>query len=93
LELSKQASTFGRPQSSLALMLVQMAFDSWETIAARSLMIVSGTCSIAEYERMVTEKTTAALNSAVALGSGNVGSILRPWHSAARANAYRLRRR
>jgi hypothetical protein len=92
LKLSKQASIDSRPQPSLALMLMQMAFDSWETIAARSLMIVSGTCSIAEYERMVTEKTTAAIDSALALYSGNVGHVLRPWHSAVRANADRLRK-
>ena len=72
--------------------LIQIGLYSWETITLRSLMIAKGTCSLSEYDRMMTEKTTAALNSALALGSGNIGSILRPWHSAVQSNARRLRK-
>ena len=72
---------------------MQIGFYSWETIALRCLMIASGTCTFAEFERMVREKMTAAFGSAVALGSGDAGSLLQPWYITVRGNAERLRER
>ena len=73
-----------------------MTLASWETIARRSLMIAQGTCSPAEYQRMVMEKAMAMQRSGLALmrpSAGGVTAALAPWHRAARANAKRLRRR
>jgi hypothetical protein len=78
-------------------MLAELMVASWETIARRTWMMASGSCSPAEYRRMVTEKTTAAYRSGRALASG-VGdramrAALAPWHRRATANAKRLRKR
>lgn len=55
-----------------------------------------GTCTPAEYRRMVREKAAAALETGRLLSSPKGASavaLLRPWHSRATRNAKRLRRR
>jgi hypothetical protein len=65
---------------------------SWETIARRSLMMVKGMCSPAEYQRMVTEKAAVIQQSALAVMVGRgKREVLAPWHKRATANAKRLR--
>jgi hypothetical protein len=75
----------------------ELTFASWETIARRSLMIAQGTCSPAEYQRMITEKAqAAAASSAIFMAGGGrapVAAVLDPWRKRARANAKRLRRK
>lgn len=78
-------------------MWAELAFASWETIAHRSLMMMSATCSPEEYHRMAAEKFRAMSRATLILASGATGptaiaAALRPWHSAATANAKRLRR-
>jgi hypothetical protein len=85
-----------RPRRPLPILLAEMTLASWETIARRSLMIAAGTCSPAEYRRMVREKAIALQRSGLALmrlSPDRVSTALAPWHRAARANARRLRKR
>jgi hypothetical protein len=81
----------------LPLMLAELVFASWTTVAQRSLMIAQGTCPPAEFQRMVTEKIRAAQRSSVALsrrrGATNMSAILAPWHDGATKNVRRLRKR
>ena len=42
-------------------MTAELAWASWETIIRRALMMAQSTCSPAEYHRMLSEKTAAAL--------------------------------
>jgi hypothetical protein len=84
-----------RRRPPLTILLAEMTLASWETIARRSLMIAAGTCSAAEYQRMVMEKGMAMQRSGFALmrpSPGRVTAVLAPWHRAARANARRLRK-
>ncbi len=77
-------------------MMAELTLASWETIARRTSMMVGGTCSPAEYQRMVLEKTRAARHSAMALmkgGTHDLAAALAPWHRRATANARRLRRK
>ena len=64
-------------------------------MARRWLMMLNGTCSPAEYARMVMEKAMAAQSSALALSRKrrNMRSVVGPWHRKATANASRLRKR
>ena len=73
-------------------MMTELMVASWETIARRSLMMLQGTCSPAEYQRMTTEKVAAIQQSALAVifGRGK-RQALAPWHKRATANAKRLR--
>ncbi len=84
-----------RSPPSLPVMMAELMFSSWETIAWRSLMIAQGSCSPAEYQRMVMEKMAAAQHSGLALSSqgGDMVAALRPWHRSATANARRLRKK
>lgn len=86
-----------RKTAPLPLMMAELTVSSWETIARRTWMMAQGTCSAAEYRRMVTEKATAARLTGLALATGthkgNVTALLDPWHSRATANAKRLRRK
>ena len=43
----------------LPVMMAELTFASWETIARRTWMMAQGTCSPAEYRRMVHEKAQA----------------------------------
>ena len=81
---------------STPFMVAELAWASWETIARRSLLMAQNTCSAAEYNRMVAEKTAAVLEIGRVLAStGNVSveALLKPLHSRATANAKRLRQR
>jgi hypothetical protein len=96
LEMMKNRSN--RAAAALPLMWIELAFASWETIAHRSLMMMSGTCSPQEYHRMAAEKLRALSRTTRILASGRSGasavaSALRPWHGSATANAKRLRRK
>jgi hypothetical protein len=77
------------------LMLAELAFASWETIARRTMMVVQGTCTPAEYRRMFFEKARAAQRSSRAASrrSRNSTALVAPWHKGATANARRLRRK
>ncbi len=79
----------------LPLMMAQLTFASMETIARRTLMMARGTCSPAEYRRMVHEKARAMQISGMRAmrGQTNLASLLTPFHSRASANAKRLRRK
>ena len=79
---------------STPFMMAELAWASWETIARRSLMMAQNTCSMAEYNRMVAEKTAAMLDISRVLMSPGVSTeaLLHPLHSRATANAKRLRR-
>ena len=60
----------------------------------RSLMMAQGTCSAAEYRRMVAEKVAAMQSSTAALMRGRrQAAVLAPFVSRARANVKRLRRK
>ena len=75
-------------------MMAELMLSSWETIAWRTLMIVQGSCSPAEYQRMMLEKMEAAQHSGFALSSqGDMVAALVPWHRSATANARRLRKK
>lgn len=83
--------------AKLPTMLAEMAFASCETIARRTVMMAAGTCSAAEYRRMVAEKAEAIYRSGVALAAPGKGdkmvAVLTPWHRGVTANAKRLRKR
>jgi hypothetical protein len=58
------------------------------------MMITRGTCTAAEYQRMVMEKAAAAQDTALALITGRgARAALAPWRKRAAANAKRLRRK
>jgi hypothetical protein len=85
-----------RPAMPAPLMMAELAWASWETIARRTLMMAQSTCSAAEYRRMVHEKAAAAVETGRLLSSSKSASaeaLLKPWHSRATANAKRLRRK
>ena len=81
--------------ASLPMMMMELAFASWETIGRRTLMMAQGTCSAAEYSRMMREKMAASeQSSALLLRSGLVpdwAGLMAPWHRRATSNARRLR--
>ncbi len=83
-----------RSSRRLPLMMAQMTLASWETICRRTLMMAQGTCSPAEYRRMVTEKAAAMQASSLALmtGRGSAAAVA-PYLVRSRANAKRLRRK
>ena len=84
-------STVGR---TLALpeFYSELALASWETIVHRTMMMMNGTCSIDEYQRMLVEKSEAMQHSTIALMTGgSERAVLAPFHAKARANAKRLR--
>jgi hypothetical protein len=89
--MKKLTSRRSRP---LPLMMAELMMASWETIARRSLMMMQGTCSPAEYRRMAIEKAAALQQSALAVMTGRgEKAALAPWHKRATANARRLRRK
>ena len=74
------------------MMMAQLAAASWETMFHRTALMAQGTCSAAEYQRMVAEKATAMQMSALALMTGaGEAAVLGPFLTRARANARRLR--
>jgi hypothetical protein len=78
---------------NLPAMMTALTLSSWETIFHRSVMMAKGTCSAAEYQRMIMEKAAAMQASTMALmtGRGNA-AVLAPYLVRSRANARRLRR-
>jgi hypothetical protein len=54
-------------------------------------------CSPSEYHRMFREKADAAVLSGLTFmasgGRASIGSLLAPWHTRAKVNAKRLRRK
>ncbi len=80
-------SPFGLP-----FLMARLTMDSWETIFHRTMMMAQGTCTLAEYQRMVSEKTAAVQSSMVALATGqSPAAVLAPFARRAGANAKRLR--
>jgi hypothetical protein len=78
---------------ALPVTMTLLALASWETIVRRSLLMAQGTCSLAEYQRMVQEKATATQSSAMSiLKGGSQATIMAPFVRRARANARRLRK-
>lgn len=81
-----------RSSSSIPAMMTQLTLASWETIFHRTLMMAQGTCSVAEYQRMVFEKSAAMQASSLALMSGRgQAAALAPYLVRSKANAKRLR--
>jgi hypothetical protein len=79
---------------ALPMMMARLTAASLETIFHRTAMMAKGTCSPAEYQRMVAEKAAAAQRSMVALMTGkSLTAALVPYSSRARANAKRLRKK
>ena len=83
-----------RTSRALPVMMAQLTVASWETIFHRTMMMARGTCSPAEYQRMVMEKAAAMQTSTRALVSRKGGgAVLAPFLWRARGNAKRLRRK
>jgi hypothetical protein len=79
---------------SLPTMMAQLTFASWETVWRRTLMMAQGTCSAAEYQRMVMEKAAAMQASSLAVMTGRGHkAALAPYLVRSRSNARRLRRK
>lgn len=80
----------------LPIMMAELMLSSWETIGRRTSMMAQGSCSAAEYRRMVNEKALAAYSSALVFANhrsyGVMLAALAPWHRRATANAKRLRK-
>ena len=83
----RSSSPFGLP-----IMMARLTAASLETIFHRTNMMAKGTCSPAEYQRMVAEKAIAAQRSMVALmrryvaaATGEIGVVLlgRSWQESA----------
>jgi hypothetical protein len=85
-----------RNQAMVPMMMAELAFTAWSTIARRTLLIAQGRCSAAEYQRMVAEKSAAAQESLIALSRmrspGGLAPVLQPWLKRTKANARRLGR-
>jgi hypothetical protein len=63
-----------RAAAALPLMWDELAVASWETIARRSFLMMSGACSLEEYHRMAAEKLQALSRSTRILTSGRTGA-------------------
>ena len=83
-----------RTSRNFPAMMTQLTLASWETIYHRTLMMAQGTCSVSEYQRMVTEKAAAMQASSMALMTGRGhAAALAPYLVRSRANARRLRQK
>jgi hypothetical protein len=78
----------------LPLMMAELAFNSYDTIAKRTALIMTGQCTAEEYRRMTMEKAEAAQASLMAMASATpwraFEAAITPWLRSARANAKRL---
>jgi len=75
-------------------MMTELTLSSWETIFHRCMMMAQGTCSAAEYQRMVMEKAAAMQASTAALMTGRGhAAVVAPYLVRSRANARRLRQK
>jgi hypothetical protein len=91
--LSIMKTTHSRNRS-LPTTMARLSMASWETIFHRSMMMATGTCSPAEYQRMVAEKAAAMQASTIAMMTGRgQAAMLAPFLVRARGNAKRLRRK
>ena len=73
-------------------MVADLALASWETIFHRTWLMAMGTCSLVEYEAMLSEKVAASMEAAVAfIGGQGTRAIFAPYLDRAEANAVRLR--
>ncbi len=79
----------------LPWMMTDLMLSSWETLARRTLLMAQNTCSPAEYQRMITEKTQAATETSLKLLTGDysAASLMSPWLKRSKANATRLRKK
>jgi hypothetical protein len=90
---SAHMSDMNKTQVMFPMMMTELMLASWETIFRRGLLMAQGTCSAAEYQRMVMEKAAAMQASSLALMTGKgQEAMVRPYLQKARANARRLRR-
>jgi hypothetical protein len=78
-------------------MMTNLTLCSWETIARRTLLMSQNKCSPAEYQRMVAEKTAAAMESGMKFmasgGCASMASLLAPFNRRVTANSKRLRKK
>jgi hypothetical protein len=78
---------------ALPMMMAELTAASFETIWHRTALMMSGECTLAEYERMMSEKMQATHLATAALMKGDSAeAVLRPFHKRATANAKRLRK-
>jgi hypothetical protein len=78
----------------LPIVMARLTVASMETIMHRTRMMALGTCSAAEYQRMVLEKADAARQAMQKCMMGySPTAILAPYLTRARSNAKRLRRK
>ncbi len=74
------------------LMLAELTAASTETIWHRTNLMMTGACTLNEYERMMTEKMRALqLATAAAINGDSLEAMIHPYHKRAVANAKRLR--
>ena len=78
-------------------MMTDLMVSSWETIARRTLLMAQNRCSPVEFQRMMLEKTQAAMETSWRLISSNghapMASLIAPWLKRTKANSKRLRRK
>jgi hypothetical protein len=78
-------------------MMTELMWSSWETIARRTLLMAQNRCSPFEYQRMISEKTHAAMETGLKMlssnGSAPMSALIAPWLKRTKANSRRLRRR
>ena len=90
--LSPMSKRPAAPFYAFPFMMGRLAMASWETIFHRTRMMVDGSCTAVEYQRMVAEKVSAAQMSTFAVMTGRgQEAALAPYLRTARANARRLR--
>jgi hypothetical protein len=78
---------------ALPVLMTELAAASWETIWHRTALMMTGNCTPAEFQRMVTEKMSAMqLAGTAMMTGGDAEAVLRPFHKRATANAKRLRK-
>jgi hypothetical protein len=78
---------------ALPMMIAELTAASFETIWHRTALMMSGQCTLTEYERMMSEKMQATHLATAALMNGDSAeAVLRPFHKRATANAKRLRK-
>jgi len=83
-----------RRAASLPKLMAYLTLGSIENIALRTTLMVQNQCSMAEYQRMVSEKVEAATESWIKLmmsgGHASMASLLAPWSKRVLANRKRL---
>jgi len=78
---------------ALPIMMSELAIASWETMWHRSVLMLTGQCTVEEYQRMISEKMRAMQLASDAMLRGEPPeAVLHPFHKRATANAARLRK-